>query len=99
MIIGYDGFRIDLGDSAVDQFTHNRAVFVQVFLVNECSPLLRHIKLGDAVIEAGANTGMFTIKASRAVGPEGRVYAIEPNPSNLSFLHRNLELKVLLTAD
>lgn len=92
MIIKYGGFRIDLGDKSSDQFTHNRAAFAQVFLADQYSLLLSHIKPGDVVIDAGANIGTFTIRASRIVGSHGKVYAIEPNLSNLSFLRRNLEL-------
>lgn len=35
---------------------------------------------GDVFVDIGANCGLFTLFAARAVGPEGRVLAIEPSP-------------------
>jgi FkbM family methyltransferase len=34
---------------------------------------------GATVVDVGANAGVFTTRAARAVGPTGRVVAIEPN--------------------
>ncbi len=53
------------------------------------------LKRGDTVIEAGAYIGMFTVKSSKAVGNEGKVIAIEPEPDNLSFLRRNIDVNGL----
>lgn len=47
-------------------------------------------KLGDVVIDIGAYVGMYSIKASQFVGPTGLVIAVEPLPSNLVYLKRNL---------
>ena len=48
------------------------------------SPTLR-----DTVIDIGAYVGMFTVKASDMVGKQGMVYAIEPEPRNLTYLDKN----------
>lgn len=48
-------------------------------------------KTGDVVVDAGAFVGMFTVKASKAVGPEGTVVAIEPDQDNLKYLKKNVE--------
>jgi FkbM family methyltransferase len=40
----------------------------------------RALRPGDAFIDVGANIGYYTLLAARAVGPEGRVVAIEPSP-------------------
>jgi len=45
---------------------------------------------GDTVIDVGANIGYYTLAAARAVGPEGKVFAFEPDPSNFRCLHRNV---------
>jgi len=50
------------------------------------------IKEGDTVVDVGANIGIFTILASKLVGNEGRVYAIEPDKENYELLRKNLEL-------
>ncbi len=48
-------------------------------------------KVGNIVIDIGAYVGMYSIKASQFVGPTGLVIAVEPLPSNLIYLERNLE--------
>jgi FkbM family methyltransferase len=35
---------------------------------------------GDTYVDVGANLGVHSLRASRAVGGSGRVYAFEPNP-------------------
>ena len=50
------------------------------------------IRRGDLVIDAGANIGDFTVRASRAVGPEGRVLAIEPSAESRALLAQNVLL-------
>ncbi len=42
---------------------------------------------GGTFIDVGANIGLHTIRAARAVGPTGRVRAFEPNPLNVEVLH------------
>lgn len=46
---------------------------------------------GATFVDAGANIGYFTVMASRQVGPQGRVFAIEPDPVNLAILRANLD--------
>lgn len=45
---------------------------------------------GDGVIDAGANIGVFTIQAARAVGESGRVYAFEPMRTTFDMLARSV---------
>jgi len=52
----------------------------------------RHAKPGGTVYDIGANVGFYTLIASRAVGPTGRVVAFEPSPRNLGFLYHHLNL-------
>lgn len=47
---------------------------------------------GQHVLDLGANIGYYTLLSARAVGPEGRVLALEPDPGNLDLLERNVEL-------
>ena len=50
------------------------------------------IKEGNVVVDLGANIGYFTLLAAKLVGPEGRVFAFEPEPKNYSYLIKNIEL-------
>jgi FkbM family methyltransferase len=57
----------------------------------ECKELRRN----DVIVDLGANIGGFSVKAAKAIGDEGKIIAIEPEPGNLSFLRRNIELNKL----
>ncbi len=52
--------------------------------------LKRVLKPGMTFVDAGANIGWFSVLGSRLVGPEGQVFAVEPDPLNLSILRANL---------
>ena len=52
----------------------------------------RTLKPGDTVFDVGAHAGYYTLLASRLVGPEGHVFAFEPNPRNLACLRRHVRL-------
>lgn len=46
---------------------------------------------GDVVIDAGAQIGSFTVRASQMVGESGRVYAFEPAAHSYAYLLMNTE--------
>ncbi len=46
---------------------------------------------GDVFVDVGANVGYFTCLAARIVGPEGLVFAFEPDPRNFRLLSRAIE--------
>lgn len=48
------------------------------------------IATGDVVFDIGAHVGYYTLLAAQAAGPQGRVFAFEPLPLNLDFLHRHI---------
>lgn len=52
--------------------------------------LLRLLQRGDVVWDIGAHKGYVALAAARAVGRDGRVYAIEPAPDNLQSLRRHV---------
>jgi FkbM family methyltransferase len=52
-------------------------------------------KEGDVVIDIGAHIGRYTIIASKRVGANGKVIAIEADPSNFEMLNRNVQLNRL----
>ncbi len=53
--------------------------------------ILKHIRPGDIVVDAGAFIGDHTVAYSHAVGEEGIVHAFEPNPLAYKCLCHNLE--------
>lgn len=50
---------------------------------------------GDVFLDVGAYIGWFTIKAAKAVGPSGKVIALEPDAYNREQLEGNLALNGL----
>ncbi len=52
-------------------------------------------KEGDVVVDIGAHMGRYTIIGSKRVGTNGKVVAIEANPSNFEMLNRNIKLNQL----
>ena len=54
------------------------------------SVLLTLLRSGDTFVDIGANVGMATLTAARAVGPDGRILAFEPNPEVSSILAQSL---------
>jgi FkbM family methyltransferase len=61
----------------------------------ETELMVRRLRLGDCVIDIGANIGYYTIVAAAIVGSRGRVYAFEPEPANAALLTENARLNGL----
>jgi FkbM family methyltransferase len=49
------------------------------------------IRPGDSVLDIGANIGVYTQFFARLVGPNGRVFAFEPEPTNVRMLRQASE--------
>lgn len=68
----------------------------------EPSELLEAFRLalpGTYAIDVGANVGLFTVVMSRAVGPMGRVVAVEPVADTVCSLRRNLDRNHCVNVD
>ena len=57
------------------------------------------LRPGMCVVDVGANIGLFSAVAAAAVGPAGRVMAVEPDVDNCAFLRRTLERNGLKNVD
>jgi len=53
--------------------------------------LQRHLRPGDTFLDLGAYIGFYSLLASRLVGPEGRVFSVEPEPASFERLSGNLD--------
>ncbi len=49
----------------------------------------RFVNKGDVVFDIGAHLGFYTLLLSNLVGPQGKVFAFEPNPELLPSLERS----------
>jgi FkbM family methyltransferase len=58
----------------------------------ETALLLERLGPGDVFVDVGANIGYFTVLAAERVGPDGAVYAFEPDPRNYRLLSSNVSL-------
>jgi len=59
---------------------------------DETAVLRKELKRGDVVYDIGANFGYMALLASKLVGPEGRVVALEPSSEMRARLERNVSL-------
>lgn len=54
--------------------------------------LKKVIRQGDIFFDVGANIGYFSLLASQLVGPNGHIFAYEPEPTNLDRLRENVAM-------
>ncbi|RKZ30305.1 hypothetical protein DRQ36_06005 [bacterium] len=51
----------------------------------------KYLKESQTIIDAGSNIGYYVIMESQVIGNHGKIYAIEPDPSNFGILRKNVE--------
>lgn len=85
-----DGTAFDIRPHRGDWYAFN-----EVCLWNIYSFLGERLSPGDRVMDVGANIGCFAVRAARAVGPTGKVIAIEPEIETFRQLERNISLNNL----
>jgi FkbM family methyltransferase len=52
----------------------------------------RNVRPGAVVADVGANFGYYSLLLADLVGPEGRVWSVEPNPAAIAMLRRSVLL-------
>lgn len=77
-------------DSAIGKYLYSGA-----FEPAEFAFARNHLKPGDIVLDVGANGGLYTVMAARAVGDTGHVYAFEPGTRALEVLRHNVAINGL----
>jgi ubiquinone/menaquinone biosynthesis C-methylase UbiE len=50
------------------------------------------LQTGDVVADIGSGSGYFTVRFARAVGPRGKVYAVDIDPEMLDYLRRRAQM-------
>jgi FkbM family methyltransferase len=68
-----------------------------IYVTGQWEPLITryirsHLQSGDIVVDCGANIGYYSLVASRIVGKEGRVFAIEASELIYARLRTNVDL-------
>jgi FkbM family methyltransferase len=98
------GFETDLpGGGRI--FLHHRDDIGLVVLLTgsferaEIDVARTHAIAGTTAIDVGANVGIFAVPLALAVGPQGRVIAVEPSPENVEQLEYNVGLNDLGNVD
>jgi len=78
-----------------DQYVGRSIAEYGEFSEGEIGLFRQIVREGDFVLEAGANIGAHTVWFARAVGPQGRVYAYEPQRLVFQVLCANVALNSL----
>ncbi|MDB9521182.1 FkbM family methyltransferase [Dolichospermum circinale CS-1225] len=82
-------YNIDFSDQI------QKSVYLGTYERHELTFLKKYIKPGWVCLDVGANIGFYTLNLSKLVGSEGKVYAIEPSPSNYKKLEENIAINNL----
>jgi len=83
------GFRMQLRPS---EYVDGWLLFApQYYEHPEVLAIARRLRPGDVFVDVGAYIGLYSLIAGRAVGPTGRVLAIEAHPESCRVLEGNLE--------
>jgi FkbM family methyltransferase len=53
---------------------------------------LEDLRAGEAFLDVGCHYGIFSIFGAKLVGPQGRVFSVEPHPGALKILQGNIDL-------
>ena len=51
-----------------------------------------YLKPGNTMIDVGANIGFFTLLGNHIVGPQGKVYSLEPNPDIFELMRSSVKI-------
>jgi len=55
------------------------------------SAIAQHLPAGGTFVDIGAHIGTYSLRAARAVGPQGHVISVEPNPETAQKLRENIQ--------
>jgi FkbM family methyltransferase len=79
---------LDLKDKGI-----NRDLFLYAYREPECTKIFKNeLSEGMRVADIGANIGYYVLMEAQIVGDKGKIFAIEPEPSNFEMLKRNVKM-------
>lgn len=67
-------------------------VLLGTYESEQVSLFTRHVGRGGTFLDVGAHVGFYTLLGARLVGPEGRVWAFEPEPRNARWLREHVRV-------
>jgi len=73
----------------------SRACWLGNYEADHLTALTKLVRPGMTVYDVGANAGFYTLAFSRLVGSSGRVFAFEPEATNVQFLRRHVKVNRL----
>jgi len=93
--INFRGFRINIHPSDVSVSPGIISGNYERFELDLCRLLVEE---GSNFVDVGANIGVFSLEASRAVGEKGTVICVEPERINVELLRQNLQINEVRNA-
>lgn len=77
----------------LDDFGLSKHLFFNDIREPECTKIMKKwLKGGMTIVEMGANIGYYALLEASLIGNKGKIYAIEPFPSNFELLQKNIEM-------
>lgn len=95
-----DSMKTRLPDGSIMKCDFTDTVPRQIYFGGLFEPIeaylfLKLLEPGMTVFDIGANCGQYTLLASHAIGPAGRVHSFEPLPETFAILSENVRLNHL----
>lgn len=89
-VVTLEGFKLAIHqhDTIISESIRQNKVWAQ----SETRLFRELLKPEMVVVDVGANIGYFSLLASTLVGPNGHVYAFEPDPVNCGLLRKNVRM-------
>jgi len=77
----------------LDDFGLSKYLFLNGIREPECTRIFKQqLKEGMVIADIGANIGYYALMEANIIGDKGKIYAIEPFPSNYNLLLENIKL-------
>lgn len=87
--IEVEGYKLFLNPK--DQSVSDRLI-INNYEKLETEVIKKEVRVGDVVVDIGANIGYYTLILAKLVGENGKVIAFEPDPENFALLEKNVKI-------